>query len=325
LKKYCLTSLVLVVVFLLTGKNGIQGQSNYLLTDSCETKPFRVYDSGYYFSSLGDKIFYRRWGYSDIEINKKVILIIHGIGFHSYPYKKIMNYIENDSIQVYAMDLRGHGLSGKAKGMLESNEKILTDMDNMICIIMQDNPNSEIYLMGVSMGGIYALGYAIGNTVNTHLSGLILVGAALKTHRSQIVQISNLMYLLPAVFNRHKDAIYLDGKRLELSSNDHDFINSRRNDSLSIHYLSVDYLAKVREMQKMCKRKAELARISLPVLIQHGGKDKIIDLKGSYYLKENLTNSKTELIVYPESKHSLLWDNDSSKVFNDIVRWVIKN
>jgi esterase/lipase len=78
-------------------------------------------------------------------------------------------------------------------------------------------------------------------------------------------------------------------------------------------------------MQKICKRKSALTQISLPVLIQHGGKDKIIDLKGSYYLKKNIINSKTELIVYPKSNHSLFWDCDSSKAFKDIVHWVLKN
>ena len=325
MKKYSLTTLVIVVVSLSICKNGIQAQSNNFLPDLTKAGLISNNDFSFYFHSLGDDILYRRWGYPPIGRNEKVLLIIHGIGFHSYPYKKIMNYIENDSILVYAMDLRGNGLSGKAKGILESNEKILTDMDNMICIIRKDNPNSEIFLMGVSMGGIYSLGYAIHDSIHTKLSGLILAGAALKAHRSQIFQVGNLLYLFPLAFNRHKSVIYLDGKRLELSSSDHDFINSRRNDSLSIHYVSTDYLAKIREMQKMCKRKSLLANITLPVLIQHGGKDKIIDVKGSYYLKKNLTNSKTELIVYPDSKHSIFWDCDSSKAFKDLVHWVLKN
>jgi alpha-beta hydrolase superfamily lysophospholipase len=323
LKIYCLT--ILFVVFLLINAHGVQALSNSFLPDSTEIITLRVNDSAFYFTSLGDKIFYRKWGYPDIGKNEKVLLILHGIGFHSYPYKKIMNYIDNASIQVYAMDLRGHGLSGKSKGILESNDKILRDVDKMIGIIREDNPESEIYLLGVSMGGIYALGYVIGYTINNQLSGLILVGPALKTHRSQIIQIGNVRCLLQFAFNRHRPFIYLDGKRLEESSSDPDFINSRRKDSLSIHYVSIDYLAKIREMQKTCKKRPLLAKVSLPVLIQHGGKDRIIDLKGSYYLEKNLTNSKTDLLVYPESKYSLFWDGDSSKVFKDLVHWVSKN
>jgi alpha-beta hydrolase superfamily lysophospholipase len=322
--KFC-CYIILVVLTLFFIQNGIQAQCNDLLPVLTEIKSPKFTESSFYFNSLGDRLFYRRWVSTDIDKNEKVLLIIHGIGYHSYPYKKIMNFIGNGSVQVYAMDLRGHGMSGNEKGRLESNNMILTDIDNMIRIIRKENPNSKIYLLGVSMGGIYALGYAIGDTIDTQLSGLILVGAALKTHISQIIQIKNLMYLLPLAFNRHKPFIYLDGKRLEQSSTDQDFIDSRRADSLSIHYVSIDYLAKIKEMQKICKSKPLLAKISLPVLIQHGGQDRIIDLKGSCYLKKNLTNSKTELIVYPESKHSLFWDRDSSKVFEDLLHWVSKN
>ena len=28
------------------------------------------------------------------------------------------------------------------------------------------------------------------------------------------------------------------------------------------------------------------------------------------------------LVVYPDSYHTLLWDNDSSQVFNDIASWI---
>jgi alpha-beta hydrolase superfamily lysophospholipase len=78
------------------------------LSDLTKTELFSRTDFSFYFNSLGDDILHRKWGYLTIERNEKVLLIIHGIGFHSYPYKKIMNYIENDSILVFIMDLRGN-------------------------------------------------------------------------------------------------------------------------------------------------------------------------------------------------------------------------
>jgi hypothetical protein len=141
LKIFCLT--IRFVVFLLISTNGVKALSNSFLPDSTEIITLWVNDSAFYFTSLGDKIFYRKWGSPDTGKNEKVLLILHGIGFHSYPYKKIMNYIDNDCMQVYAMDLRGHGLSGKSKGILESNDKILTDVDKMIGIIREDNPKSN--------------------------------------------------------------------------------------------------------------------------------------------------------------------------------------
>lgn len=282
-------------------------------------------DSVSYFSCNGEKIFYREWGHKEIKKNLKVLLLLHGIGFHSYPYRKIMNYISNDTLLVYAMDLPGHGLSGKQRGVIESNEIIRNDIDSMICIIEKNNPGSEIFLMGVSMGGIYALDFVIHHSATCNLSGLILAGAALKLHRSQIISLSNLYYLFPFVFNRDKPVVNLDGKRLEASSGDLKYINARRNDSLSVHYVSMGYLSKVLEVQRECKRKLLLSKVSVPVLIMHGGEDKISSVRGSYYLYRNMKAAKKDIIVYPGSRHSIFWDGDSVNAVNDLVGWVFKN
>ncbi len=278
--------------------------------------------SAFSFRSQGDDICYRKWGDSEIKNNQKVLLMIHGMGYHSKPFGSIMDYINLRGIPVYAMDLRGHGLSGKTKGVMESNEKVLTDIENMTHVIKEENPESKIYLLGTSMGGIYALGYMLNGKAENEISGLILTGIALKLHLSQILQMSNLKLLWPGIFNRSRPVINIDGRKLELSSRNPEWIRSRRNDSLAISSVSADYLLLLHQMKRTDRKKSNLSKISVPVLIQHGGKDKTADVKGAYYLKKNMTNARVELIVYPESYHALLWDTDTERVINDIVNWI---
>ncbi len=137
--------------------------------------------------------------------------------------------------------------------------------------------------------------------------------------------ISNLSYIYPFLFNRQKPVVYLDGKRLESSSSDQVYINTRRNDSLSVHYIRMDYLLKVLEMQGICREKSLLAGVTVPTLIMHGGEDKISSIKGSRFLNRNLLNSRTELIIYPNSKHSIFWDTDSIRAVRDMINWISKN
>lgn len=283
------------------------------------------FDSSFYFTSQGDDLFYRKWGELKNCGTQKVLLIIHGIGYHSLPFKKIMNYTGNCNVLVYAMDLRGHGFSGKSKGFLESNEKVMTDMDNMINIIKDENPQAQIYMLGASMSGLYALGYALDQSNCANLSGLILVAPALKIHKSQIFQISNLEILWLLLFNQTKPEIHIDDKKLKMSSINSEWIQSIKNDSMALHFVSADYLLEIRKMQKTVTRKSELSLITIPVFIQHGRNDEIVDIKGSYYLGENLKNAKTELTVYPNSYHSLFWDNDSSLIISDIIKWCMEN
>jgi alpha-beta hydrolase superfamily lysophospholipase len=312
-------------LFALVHTGTINAQNALNLSAPESIAPLISNDSVYCFKINGDKIFYRKWGASCHQKDLRVLLVLHGIGFHSFPYRKILNFIDNDNILVYAMDLPGHGLSGNPRGVIQSNEKVLEAIDSMISVIKKDNSDSETFLMGSSMGGIYALAYAIHDSITPHLSGLILAGPALLVHRSQIINFSNLSYIYPFLFNRQKPVVYLDGKRLESSSSDQVYINARRNDSLSVHYIRMDYLLKVLEMQRICRRKSLLAGVSVPTLIMHGGEDKISSIKGSRFLNRNLLNSRTELIIYPNSKHSIFWDTDSIRAVRDMINWISKN
>lgn len=282
------------------------------------------FDSLYSFHSQGDDIFYRKWGNYCIPGDHKVLLVIHGLGYHCSPFKKITNYIENGCILVYAIDLRGHGLSGKIKGDIESNEKIITDIGNMIQIIEHENPGSDIYIMGSSMGGTYTMGYLLSHKNENELAGAILVGPSVKLHKSQIFQIESLKIVWLSLFDHSKSAINIDGKKIKMSTDNQEWINARKSDPLAIHYINAHYLKHIHQMQKTIKNKSELESISTPILILHGGKDKVCDLKGSYYLKENLSRAPTDLLIYPESYHSLFWDKDSNLILNDIVHWITK-
>lgn len=305
----------------------LKAQNRSEFASAKSDKPSPVTDEAYFFRAMGDSICYRKWGTANAGKCPRVLLLLHGIGFHSYPYRKIMNHIDNDSIVVYAMDLPGHGLSGNRnrRGVIDSNEKILDDIDSMIFVIEKDYPGSEKYLMGVSMGGIYAVAYAIHDSILPHLSGLILTGAALKIQRSQIVRFENVLYISHWLFDRDEPVVDLDGERLESSTTDQNYIKTRRNDSLSVHRVSIDYLLKVHEMQKECRSKSLLALIHLPVLILHGEEDRISSLKGSRFLNKNLSNCRPELIVYSGCRHSIFWDTDSVTAVRDIVRWMSKN
>ena len=300
-------------------------QNKNYCPDQSQKKNTDYLDSAFYFENQDARIFFRKWQYPSVNKVEEILLIIHGLGFHGEPYRKIMNNLYNNEIIVYSMDLRGHGLSGNIRGHLESNEKILKDIDGMISIISNDNPEVSIFLLGSSMGGAYALGYAITDIYRDHIAGLILAGAALIPHSSQIYMPGNIAYFFPLVFNRSKPVVLISGKRLEMSSSNPELIYTRRHDSLSLQYVSIDYLSKIRRMQNLDKNKNSLEKVTLPVLIQHGGKDKIADIRGAQNLKLSLIYADCKLYIYPESRHCLFWEPDSANVVKDLLSWMLKN
>lgn len=101
------------------------------------------YDSAFYLESRGEQIFYRKWGYPQVFLNHKIILIIHGLGYHSQPYKNIMDYLPGESVLVYAMDLKGHGLSGGDKGVMGTVGENLSDINQMRVLLLKRESDSR--------------------------------------------------------------------------------------------------------------------------------------------------------------------------------------
>ncbi len=53
---------------------------------------------------------------------------------------------------------------------------------------------------------------------------------------------------------------------------------------------------------------AELASVSMPVTIIHGGKDKLVSVRNLDYAKEHLTSAELKIIREPKAGHFLLWE-----------------
>ena len=67
-----------------------------------------------------------RW---DLDDPKKVICIIHGIGEYGGRYDRVAETFREAGYAVYAMDLRGHGISLGKRGHCAPRRDVLEDID----------------------------------------------------------------------------------------------------------------------------------------------------------------------------------------------------
>src|SRR5207247_8889138 len=89
----------------------------------------------------------------------RVVLVLHGIGYHSGPYKVIANALNPHGIDVYGLDARGHGLSCGRRGYLGTPAQTSEDVSAMVRFLKQQHPSARLYFLAVSMGGALAWGY----------------------------------------------------------------------------------------------------------------------------------------------------------------------
>src|SRR5579863_2344986 len=185
-------------------------------------------------------LFYRYWPAAGNVSSDRVVIVLHGIGYESGPYKVIADALNPQGMDVYALDARAHGLSCGGRGYVASPAHAADDVSTIMRLVHNEKPDAKIYLLGESMGGAFALNYVRNNS--GELRGLILLAPALALTRHDVLQIGNLA-LLPYFLFAHRAAkISLIGKRLEESSRDPKFIAERRTDPLACKKVSFAYL-----------------------------------------------------------------------------------
>ena len=130
--------------------------------------------------SDGFSLFCRRWEVVGKEA--EAIVCIHGLGCHSGFFRPLGQNLAANGVGVYALDLRGFGNSkeeGLPIGDTRDFRRHLQDIDEAVCLVRKKYQGLKAYMLGHSLGGLYALWY--GATHSDALDGIILAAPAIES------------------------------------------------------------------------------------------------------------------------------------------------
>ncbi|HIU24954.1 MAG TPA: alpha/beta fold hydrolase [Candidatus Copromorpha excrementigallinarum] len=117
------------------------------------------------------------WGYLwDLENPERVVCIIHGIGEYGGRFDRVAGRFREEGSAVVSMDLRGHGKSLGKKGCCAPRKKVLSDIDSLISWAADRYEGKKIVLYGHSMGGNIALDYRKRGSL-CHIPSAYLISA----------------------------------------------------------------------------------------------------------------------------------------------------
>jgi acylglycerol lipase len=270
-------------------------------------------------SADGTCLFYLYWP-ATAAWNGHVVVVLHGIGYHSAPYKVVADALNPRGIDVYGLDARGHGLSCGRRGYLGNPKQVAADLAAMIEFVKRQRPGARIFLVNDSMGCNYALDYAKDN--QDQLAGVVLLGPVLGVNNKQIFRFGTLVLLPYLVFAPRKPVINLVGKRLEESSRDPYFIAERRTDPLAYKKVSFGYLLDIKHLVRNWKH--EIApRAHLPLLMIEGAKDQVGSRKAFREFEKLAGSSDKKAEVYPEVYHTTLWDPRTPEILKAVGDWIL--
>jgi alpha-beta hydrolase superfamily lysophospholipase len=116
-----------------------------------------------------------------ISQSRAAMLLIHGYGQNRYawhlPSRSFVNYLAAEGIDVFNLDLRGHGRSRHlgARPPRDLADYVREDVPAAVESVRRISGHDRVFLMGHSLGGL--ISYAAAPAIIEHLAGIITLGS----------------------------------------------------------------------------------------------------------------------------------------------------
>jgi len=255
-----------------------------------------------FFEGVRGRVFYRRW---QPPSTYAVIVFLHGYGEHSGFYHRLGFELNQYSIELFALDEIGHGLTDGESGVIDGVDDLVENGRRLTALVRRDLPSTPMFLMGHSMGAAAA---AVLLIENRHVfDGAILTGTLL----SPVEWIVRLV-------DAGTDALFeLDPSFL---SSDPLYLDEMANDQLPF-----DAVAGTRSLARVFPEaweriERDFASVDTPTLFLQGELDVLGPVGAARSWAQRMPDAG--IVVYPARHHDILNEVVHREVVDEIATFV---
>ncbi|MEH2383526.1 MAG: lysophospholipase [Nostoc sp.] len=263
----------------------------------------------------GLDLYYQSW-YPEGKV-RAILAIVHGLGGHSDRYSNVVQHLIPKQYAVYGLELRGHGRSPGQRGYIKAWSEFREDLGAFLELIQTQNPGCPIFILGHSLGAVIVLDYILRYPQQASL----LQGAIALAPTLGKVGISTVRLLLGKMLSRVWPRFSLNtGIDISAGSRDQQIVATYAQDTLrhtrATARLATEFFATVDWIN------AHATDWQLPLLILHGGADRVALPAGSdiFYQRVNCTDKLR--IEYPGAYHDIQNDLNYLEVMADLEDWL---
>jgi len=247
-----------------------------------------------------------------VEQPKAHLLVVHGFAEHAARYDHFAQFLNAREVSVTSYDQRGHGKSEGVRAHVDRFIQFVHDLQEI-----KQTIEGPIFLMGHSMGGLVVNEYLLTQEVKDVI-GVISGSAALEVDPSLSPLLQKLApiigYLLPK----------LKTEKLDISTLTRSPDNLKSYNTDPLNYLEGMRARIAAEMlQTIKKNRLILDKVKLPLLVTHGGGDRIAMPGGSKKLYKDASSEDKTLKLYPGLYHELIHEPEKHEVMSDIAKWIL--
>ena len=243
-----------------------------------------------------------------------VVCLVHGLGEHSGRYGPLAARLAGAGYAVRAFDLRGHGLSSGRRGDTRFADT-MGDIDRLIEGAAERFPVRPVFLYGHSLGGLLVLTYALER--RPAVAGVVASAAALHTAlREQKVKLLLVRLLAPLL----PHLALPSGLDDTLLSRDPAVVAAYRADPLVHDRATLGFGQDA--VRAGDSNLAGAAAFPVPLLLLHGGADRITYPSGSRAFAAALGGRDCTLLVYEGLLHEIHNEPEQGRVLDDVTAWL---
>jgi alpha-beta hydrolase superfamily lysophospholipase len=244
-----------------------------------------------------------------------VVVVAHGLGEHGGAYGHVAESLGRSAgVDVLAVDLRGHGRSPGARGVVRRYDEFCDDLRAAVERAAEERPGLPRFVLGHSNGGLVTLRALLDGGLD--VSGVILSNPALrvatpvprwKRGLGRVLRVLPRMTLDTAV-------------DLDLLTRDPIMVAERRDDPLRHSRINSVIFFGIAEGGETIARRAR--EIMMPVLLLLGESDPIIDPAFTAEVFDRLGATDRTLLTFPRMLHEPLNELDRAEPLEAIGRWL---
>lgn len=246
---------------------------------------------------------------------RAVVVIHHGLADHSARYAPFAERLVRAGYAVWALDMRGHGRSGGPRVHTNAIDDYLADLDSLLHLVREREPNRPLYLFGHSLGGLISCLYTIER--QPALAGLVLSGPGIAfdappLQAAAIQVIAALGPNAPLLATPHRDF-----------STSRDVIAEMGRDPLIYQGKGPARTARA-AIDGTHRVWAGAERLTVPLLVVAGSIDKLVAPSGGRDLVARAGGTDNTFRLYDNLNHDLMHEpaGGAERVMGDIQGWL---
>jgi len=259
------------------------------------------------------EIFSRGWE-PENNAPKAVVCLVHGLGEHSGRYERLAQELIKADFSLVSFDLRGHGQSAGQRGHVDSSDEFLAEIDHLLKTAQDRYPGKPCFLYGHSLGGLLVLFYVLNRKPD--ISGVIVTGPALRTSLEKQKLKVGLTRTLSLIMPKLSLATGLEPEDI---SRDPQIVEKYITDKLVHDRASLQMAKTMLNMIDYVFTHAQ--QFKPPLLIMHGGADRIVYPVGSVELAEKVSCDCT-LKTWENFFHEIHNDPGKEQVIEFMIHWI---